>query len=295
MLGIRTILFLLLSLLLMLLDHNTPYLSKVRAVLSDVVSPLQYVVNWPVDVVDWVSTSVTTHSRLLEENTSLRAEQVLLNARMEKLLSLQHENHQLRALLDSTPQTKTARMLVAQVLAVDSATYLQQIVINRGSSNQVFVGQPVIDASGVVGQVVSVSNLTSRVMLLTDSQSSIPVQDTRNTLRGIVNGDGLYDGLRLVHVPMTTDVKVGDNLISSGLGLRYPMGYPVGTITRVSHDSSQTFLTITVQPASRLVNNRLVLLVWPSEQKTIKSARQQLAVLQQLSSQRKQMTGSLNA
>lgn len=286
-LGLRTSLFLILSFGIMLFDHRTLYLVKVRSFLSDIVSPLQQVVNWPVDVIDWIDSSITTHQHLLAENASLRVQQVLLNARLEKYISLQKENNQLRSLLDSSPKINTSKIMVAQVLAVASAPFIKQAVINRGSNDGIFIGQAVIDATGVVGQVVKVSHFTSRVMLLTDLQSSIPVEDVRTNMRGILSGTTSFDQLQLLHIPNTADVKAGDQLVSSGLGLRYPIGYPVGVVSSVTRDPSEPFMTITVTPAAQLSKTRLVLLIWPQQQKVIDSARKQLKAIQALQAKQK--------
>jgi rod shape-determining protein MreC len=287
-------LFVGLSIAIMLFDAQTTYFVEVRSFLSDVVSPLQRVINWPVDVIDWIDTSVATRSMLTRENASLKAQQLLLSAQLEKLMALQKENDQLRALLETSPKIDSNKILVAQVLAVDVAPFLKQVVIDRGTNQGVFVGQAVIDATGVVGQVVQVSNFTSRIMLLTDTESSIPVEDTRNNLRGIVNGSGSYSELELVHMPATSDIQVGDKLVSSGLGLRYPVGYPVGVVTDVKHDPSQPFLHISVEPSGALSSTRLVLLIWPAEQKVITSAKQQLTTMEAIAKKRQASPRSLS-
>lgn len=281
-LGLRTSLLILLSVCIMMFDHRTLYLVKVRSFLSDLVSPLQHIVNWPVDIIDWVDGSVTTHQTLLAENASLHVQQVLLNARLEKLMSLQKENNQLRSLLASSPKINTHKIMVAQVLAVASAPFIKQLVLNQGSGNGVFVGQAVIDATGVIGQVVKVSHFTSRVMLLTDLQSSIPIENVRTNLRGILSGTTSYNQLQLLHMPNTADIQVGDQLVSSGLGLRYPIGYPVGTVSQVVRDPSEPFMDIMVTPAAQFSKTRLVLLLWPQEQKVIASARKQLQAIRDL-------------
>lgn len=286
--GLRTILLIFLAIAIMMFDYRTPYLVRVRAVLSDIVSPIQYVVNWPVDIINWISDGIATHQQLVQQNASLQAQQALLNARLQKLIALQKENAQMRDLLASTPQTNTNKTMVAQILAVDTAAYLRQEVIDRGRRDGVYEGQAVIDHSGIVGQVVYVSGLTSRVMLLTDVKSSIPVEDTRNNIRGIVSGTAAANSLALLNIPNTADIKVGDNLVSSGLGLRYPVGYPVGTVSHIVRDPSLSFMQITVSPAAKISQTRLVLLIWPQRQKILDSAKKQLEQMQKLSTQNKQ-------
>ncbi len=279
-LGLRTFLLVILAILLMVFDQHTRYFVKVRSVLSTVVSPLQYVVSAPIDLFAWVGMSVQTHNNLLQENASLQAEQMLLKARLQKLLALEKENNSLRALLQSSPRTGTARVLVAQVLAVDADPFMQQLILDRGSNKGVYVGQPVIDASGVMGQVTSVTPYLSRVMLLSDSRSAIPVESTRNGVRGVVVGRGLYNNMALTHIPATTDIKVGDQLVSSGLGLRYPIGYPVSVINNIQHEPGQPFMNVNVTPSAKLNLTRLVLLVWENQKVLLANARKQLMLIQ---------------
>src|SRR5262249_30056895 len=137
------------------------------------------------------------------------------------------ENAQLRELLKSTPQVE-GRVSVAQLLAVDLDPNLQQVIVDKGANQGIFIGQPVLDAFGVMGQVVHADPITSRVMLITDRKSAIPVQDARNSIRAIAMGMGGVGKLALINVPETSDIQVGDLFVCSGLDMRYPVGYPVG-------------------------------------------------------------------
>jgi rod shape-determining protein MreC len=287
-LGARTFFLVLLAVIIIISDHRTAALAKVRAVLSTAVVPLQYVVNAPVAAVDWMATSISSHKALVEENTSLQIQQILLKAQLQKLLTLEKENQQLRDLVKSFPTTSSTKMLIAQVLAVDSDPFLHQIVVDRGSEDNVYVGQPVLDVTGVMGQVVSVASSTSRIMLLSDSSSAIPIEVARNNVRGIAVGGGALGYLYLEHIPETTDIKVGDDLVSSGLGMRYPVGYPVGTVTKVTHASGEPFMNIEIQPAAYLERSRLVLLVWPVIGKTTHQVDEQVEQMQAEKKQLKQ-------
>jgi rod shape-determining protein MreC len=266
--------------LIMTFDYRTAYLVKVRSVLSTTVLPLQYIVDWPIEVVHWMITSVSTHRKLLNENAELQVQQVLLNAQLQKLLSIEKENSQLKGLLQSATKSNSTKVLVAQVLAVDSDPFMHQIVLDRGSSDGVYVGQPVLDTTGVMGQIISVASSTSRVMLLSDTRSAIPVEDSRSGLRGIVIGAGMLSELKLINVPQTGDVQEGDRLLSSGLGLRYPIGYPVGTISHVTRIPSQPFLDIEVHASAYLDRSRLVVLVWPEREQLVKEVDKQLKEMQ---------------
>jgi rod shape-determining protein MreC len=153
--------------------------------------------------------------------------------------------------------------LVAQLLAVATDPFVKQVVLDKGHKDKVFVGQPVLDAYGVMGQVIQVGPLTSRVLLISDSHSGVPVQVARNGVRAIAVGDAYTGKLRLMNVQHTVDIRPGDVLITSGLGQNYPEGYPVGQVTHVSKDPGLQFVTIAVEPAAHLDRSRGVLLVWP--------------------------------
>lgn len=272
------------SLLLIWVDTSSQWLRVPRHVLSVIASPLQYTVNAPIQFFSWLDSSVKTHNQLLQQNASLRAKQILLNAKLQHLLSLEQENNQLRALLQSSPKLNKQRVLVTRVLAVNSSELHHQILIQKGSRSGVYVGQPVLDARGVMGQVVNVSPYIATVMLLSDSSSQIPVEIERNGLQAVVAGDGNEVRLLLLHVPDNADIKVGDNLLSSGLGLHYPAGYPVGTVSQIHHNVGDAFLAIEVKPSAYLRRANLVLLVWHQQQKATQQAKVVLKQLQHKSS-----------
>ncbi len=220
--------------------------------------------HWPLQLLGWLDSSITSHESLLQENTNLRAEQILLRAQVQQLISLEKENKQLRALLQSSPRAQ-GKVVAAQLLAVDTDPFSQEVILDRGSRVGVFVGQPVLDANGVMGQIIKVGPLTSLVLLLTDTRSAIPVQVSSNGTRAIAKGTGAVDSLELLNIPKTTQIKSGDLLVTSGLGQRFPEGYPVGTVKSVISRPGNHFADITVTPAAHLNRSRLVLLVWPDE------------------------------
>ncbi len=252
------------SILLMVLDHREAYFVEIRSALTVIVSPVQFAVHWPLQLVGWIDSSVTSHQSLLQENADLRAEQILLRAQVQQLISLEKENKQLRALLQSTPRVQ-GKVVAAQLLAVDTDPFNQEVILDGGSRAGFYVGQPVLDANGVMGQIIKVGPLTSLVLLLTDTRSAIPVQVSSNGIRAIAKGTGTADGLVLLNIPKTTEIKSGELLVSSGLGQRFPQGYPVGTVKNVISRPGDHFAEITVTPAAHLDRSRLVLLVWPDE------------------------------
>ena len=257
--------FIIISIATMYLDHRQGHLQLVRSTLSTLVYPIQAVVNLPVAMGRWASDSIVTRSRLIEENTRLREVHKLLNSRLQRFEVLEEENKRLRKLLGSTINFNE-RVMIAELLAVELEQYRKMIEINKGSRDGVFDGQPVVDAQGIIGQVIHVGPFSSNVLMITDPSHSIPVQVNRNGLRAIAVGTGQDDALLLEHLPTNSDIHVGDLLVSSGLGRRFPRGYPVGTVTSIELEPGAAFGTITVKPSGMLAQNREVLLVWPQVQ-----------------------------
>lgn len=260
-----------LSLVLIGFDRGQENLARLRTGLSIMVTPIQYLVDLPKQTFDSLQTNLTSRKTLLEENAALRTEQMLLKVEVQKLVALKKENAELRALLKSSP-TVEGNVLVAELLAVDIDPFSQKVLINKGGRDGIFVGQAVLDASGVVGQVVNVTPFSSHVLLLTDSRSAIPAEINRNGMRTIVIGTGDPNILQLLDVSKTTDIKEGDVLVTSGLGKGFPAGYPIGKVLQVNHHSGDSFARIYIQPMAQLNRSRLVLLVWPptsSEQKKL--------------------------
>jgi rod shape-determining protein MreC len=247
----------------MVLDHRTHRLSPVRNTLSAIVTPIQYLVDSPIKWVETGSTTFVSRQALLAENTRLRAQQLLLEAKLQKLIALQTENSQLRALLASLPHLGSTQVVIAQLLAVATEPLVSEVVLDKGQRQGVYEGQPVLDAKGIMGQIIQIGPLTSRVLLIDDLRSAIPVQDSRNNVRGIAIGHGKLASLGLTDIPATVDVKVGDMLVTSGLDGHYPAGYPVGVISRVRQDPADQFTAIDVTPTAQLDRNQYVLLIWP--------------------------------
>lgn len=254
-----------LSLLLMTLDHRWHHLESVRAALSLVASPLQYVLGAPSATGHWLGQLFASRQTLLEENATLKARALLQEGRLQKMAALEAENMRLRELLDSAFKI-SERVLVAELLEVDLEPFSQRIVINKGSRDEVFVGQSLLDASGVVGQVVHVAPFTSIAMLITDPSHALPVRVNRNGLRAIAVGTGSPSRLELLHLPVNADVEVGDLLITSGLGGRFPAGYPVATVEKIDRNPAEPFAAVYARPVAQLDQNREVLLVWTPPQ-----------------------------
>jgi rod shape-determining protein MreC len=259
---VRIVAFILASLIMMTVDHRQGHLEKVRSTLSVFVYPLQYVANLPLAVTNWVSEALTTRARLMEENARLRDEPLVLNSKIQKFQILEAENERLREMLQSSEKLDE-RVLIAELLAVDLQPFRHQIVINKGRREGVYDGQAIVDANGVMGQIVHVGPFSSTVLLLTDPAHAIPVQINRNGLRSIAVGTGQSHILQLEHLPNNVDIKEGDLVVSSGLGSRFPAGYPVGVVYNISRVAGEPFAKVTIIPSAQLEKNREVLLVWP--------------------------------
>jgi len=249
----------------MTVDHRQHHLDSLRAALSVAVYPLQWLVNLPGSTGQWFRESLSTRRDLQEENASLRTQQLVLNTQLQKLEALEAENMRLRALLDSSFQVGKRPMLIAELLSVDMDPYRHQIEINKGNLDRLYEGQPLLDSQGIMGQLIHVGPFTATAMLITDPSHAIPVQINRTGLRTIALGTGSIDRLDLPHIPTNADVRAGDLLVSSGLGGRFPPGYPVAEVVSVEQDPGNTFSTVEARPRANLDRSREVLLVWPPD------------------------------
>lgn len=261
---LRAFFFILISIILMVTDFHTAFLKRFRYSASLFISPIQYVVSAPIDWASDLFNALSTQKNLLLENTALKVQNTLLNAELQKQVAIESENKLLKALLQSSSKAG-GHVSVAQILSISLDPSVPQFVINKGKEDGLFLGQAVLDESGVVGQVVEVDPLTSHVMLVTNPKSAIPVQVTRNGIRSILVGNGANDFLRLLYVTTTTDIQPGDQLITSGLAGKFPYGYAAGTVVSVQNVANDRFSEVDVKPAALLDQNRLVLLVWPPE------------------------------
>ncbi len=252
---------------LMVVDHRESHLERVRQVLSVAVHPIRVLVDLPVAAWESASHSLTARRELLEENERLRREQLNANFQLQRLATLETENARLRELLDS-PAALDHRVLVAEILAVDLDPYRQRFNLNRGLANGVFVGQALLDANGVVGQIVEVGPFTAEAMAITDADHALPVRVNRNGLRTVAIGTGDNNRLRLPYLTNSADVEVGDLLVSSGLGGVFPLGYPVAHVLEVRLRPGQSFADVIAEPVSALDRDREVLLVWDTATET---------------------------
>ncbi|MDC0611778.1 rod shape-determining protein MreC [Vibrio sp.] len=249
---------------LMLADSRLNAFSDVRYLLNSLIAPIQYAADLPRSMFDGFYERFQSHKTLLSSNQQLKHEVLSLKSDLILLKQYKEENERLRKLLGSS-FVRDERKMVTEVMAVDTSPYTHQVVIDKGHIDGVYEGQPVINENGIVGQVTFVAAHNSRVLLLIDSNSAIPVQNLRNDIRVIASGNGQMDKIQLEHVPSSTDVKVGDMLVSSGLGGVYPEGYPVGRVSKVDKDTRREFAVIYADPVVDFDRLRYLLLVWPNQ------------------------------
>lgn len=258
----RLVVFVSASLIMMTVDHRQNYLENVRTALSSALYPVYYVINLPVTAGGWMQENFTTRIALMQENTRLHQQATQIKSHLQKMAALEAENERLRKLLDAAPKV-SERILAAELLAVDIDPYARKIVIDKGGRDGVYEGQPVVDADGVMGQVIRVNPLYSTAMLITDTGHSLPVMVNRTGYRTIAAGTGASGQLELQHVASHIDIKPGDLLVTSGLDGRFPPNYPVAKVILAKQEAGQFFLKVKAEPTAHLEHNREVLLVWP--------------------------------
>ncbi|HCA75979.1 MAG TPA: rod shape-determining protein MreC [Alteromonas sp.] len=261
-LNIRLALALAMSVMLIVLDFKLDAFSTTRVFLNSLVSPVQYLANLPGQLLNASAQRLTSQQALIEENEQLTNRLLLQNEKLQRFEALEQENKELRRLLDA-PVRQNMRKMVAELMAVDNTPYSQQIVINKGAIDGVYLGQSILDERGIVGQVMEVGTTNSRVLLISDVTHSIPVRSIRNNGRFIASGSGAIDELYLTHVAHSADIREGDVLVSSGLGEVFPEGYPVAEVIQVIRDESRPFAQVTIAPQARLNRLKYLLLLWP--------------------------------
>jgi len=257
---LRLIVYLALAIALMVLDHRGNYLEMLRRTGSALVEPIYRVAALPADIARATRTAVATQDQLASENRELREKLLLAQARLNRLDTLVAQNARLKDLLDAQKNLGLS-VQFARLIDVDLDPFRHRIVLGIGGNQGIEVGQPVIDAHGIMGQVIEVLPNSAIAMLITDPTHAIPVVVERSGVRTIAYGSGAIDRLELPNIPFSADVKVGDKLLTSGLGGRFPAGFPVGEISAIAPDSSGMFAAAVARPAAALDRSGEVLLL----------------------------------
>jgi rod shape-determining protein MreC len=259
---IRLVLAVGVSAALMIADHKGHHLERIRGALTVALYPLQALASIPSAIGSGVAEFFASKDALEERNTQLREEHALLLARLQQFQAIEEENNRLRKMLGSATRV-AERALAAELIEVSPEPYTRKILIARGKRDGAYLGQAVIDAHGIVGQVTQVTASQSRVTLLTDPGHAIPALVNRNGLRALVFGTGDPDTLKVPYLTAAADVREGDLLVSSGMGGTFPAGYPVATVTKIANDPNESFLEIAARPVAQLNHSKQVLLIWP--------------------------------
>ncbi len=263
-LALRLLLAVLAALLLLFLDQRGPRLVPLRGALLTALHPVQQAIDLPFRAWAWGADNLRERAALRAETAALRDQNLRLRLRVQTIDALQAENHRLQALLDSLARTRQPlRALIASTVKVGLDPYIGQIEIDKGSLQGVFTGQPVLDADGVVGQVLHVAAQTSQVLLITDARHAVPVKSIRNGVRAIAVGRGPIGALELPYLPNHVDLEVGDALVTSGLDDVFPPDLPVAVVSSVNRIGEGEFAEVQATPRGRLDGIQEVLLVWP--------------------------------
>ncbi|HEY0211733.1 rod shape-determining protein MreC [Acerihabitans sp.] len=263
-LQLRLFLAVMVAIAIIIADSRLGTFVQIRTYMDTAVSPFYFLANGPRKMLDNVSETLASRGQLEQENHTLRQELLLRNSEQLLLGQFRQENARLRELLGS-PLRQDEQKMVAQVISTSTDPYSDQVVIDKGLDSGVYVGQPVISDKGVVGQVVAAGKMTSRVLLICDASHALPIQVLRNDIRVIVAGNGCTEDLQLEHLPGNTDIRVGDVLVTSGLGGRFPEGYPVGVVSSVKVDTQRAYTVIQARPTAQLQRLRYLLLLWGAD------------------------------
>ncbi len=274
-LQIRLVLAVLAAIAIIITDSHVSSFRSIRDYLDTSVSPFYFMADGPRRLLDSTANVITSRQTLEQENQALQNELRLKNSQLLLLGQYRQENVRLRELLGS-PLRQDEHKMVTQVISEATDPYSHQVVIDKGSRSGVYEGQPVISDRGVVGQVIAVAQFSSRVLLICDGSHALPVQVLRNDLRAIATGNGCTENLQLEHLTGNADVKVGDVLVTSGLGGRFPEGYPVGVVASVKPDTQRATTVIEVRPAADLQRLRYLLLLWNNESKSTAASPQEV-------------------
>ncbi len=259
-----------------MIDNREGALKNYRTTLATLVYPVEFIVSLPFQIKDWVSNFFISKETLSNENDKLKEELLLIKTRLQQYEIIEAENHRLRSLLESSFRLKN-KVLIAELVAVQLDSFRKKIVINKGENDEGYLGQPILDATGIIGQITQINPFSSTVLLITDPNHALPVQINRNGLRAIAVGSGENNSLLLQHLPrpLITDSNLpnnahileGDLVVTSGLGRRFPRDYPVGEIGAIIQEPGESSATVIIKPFAEFNQIREVLMVWPNEYK----------------------------
>ena len=259
-LNTKFIFLVILSFVMLINDQKSNYLAIFRNSIAIAVYPLQSLVAMPSNLFVWINKNFSSREALTLENKILLNSQNINNTTLQRYQSLEQENSRLREILNAATRLEY-KVEIARIISANINPYRHTIIINKGDKNGIHAGQVIVDADGVMGQILYTNFLTSEAILISDADHALPVQINRNGLRTIVLGNGSYTNLNAPYIPNNADIKIGDLLVTSGLGGKFPAGYPVGTINSIVRNPSEQFSNVTVKPIALLNQAQEVMLI----------------------------------
>jgi rod shape-determining protein MreC len=277
-LGLRLLLLAGLGILLLVIDHRDNHLDTVRKAIGATVYPLRVMVDAPVSLWRWTQETTASRNQLQIENSRLNIERLLTKARLQRYSALEAENARLRAMLEARTQVRD-QVRVAEIMSASSNPFRHVLVVDKGTRDGVYNGQTLVDANGVVGQIIEAGILSSQSILISDPDHALPVEVNRNGLRTIAVGTGDYEQLDLPFLPNNADIRQGDLLVTSGLGGAFPAGYPVAIIDSITRIPQEPFAVVTAKPAAALNQIREVMLIWSSVETATDTANDEAAIV----------------
>jgi len=260
----RLMMYILLAIVLMSMDQRGHYVPRMRSTMEVAFEPVFYVVGWPARALRSLAQQSSERQELITQNRQLNKQLLDTAASVQTQAALREENQRLRHLLEAT-RGRAYTFKFAEMIRVDLDPFSHKVWIDRGALEGVYAGQAVIDGLGIVGQVENVLRHSSSVRLISDPDHALPVQINRTGLRTVAFGSGETSHLLMPNVPLQADISPGDMVVTSGLGDRFPPGFPVGEVEQVQRDGGETFARVYVRPFAALDRGREVLLIEPQQ------------------------------
>ena len=261
-LNTKLIIFVVLSFILLINDQRNNYLSIHRNSIAIAIYPLQSAVEIPSRLTDWFDLRIKSKEILIQENQNLLSQQKINSSILQRYESLEQENERLKQILNAASNLDN-KVEITRIISVNVNPYRHTIVIDKGERDGVYEGQILLGADGVIGQILHTNFLTSEAILISDSDHALPVEINRNGLRTIVLGNGSYTKLDVPYIPNNADIEIGDLLVTSGLGGKFPSGYPVAKVDFIESDLSEQFYKVSAKPIAYLNQVRELMLLKP--------------------------------
>ena len=246
----------------MYVDHHYPHLNKVRYYLGSFTYYIHYVPHTFIEGWESIYRNFLHRQLLEEENTSLKQQNIWLSAQIQKFSGLLSENKRLKTLFLAADKQTGKLAMVAKLIGTNYTPFKQHILLDKGTKHQVYIGQPILDSKGILGQIISVTPFNATGILISDPSHSMMVQIGDLSIRGLLVGTGNPKLLKIEYIPLDVNIKVGDVITTSGLDHHYPPDYPIGHVAKIDSDPNDTFADISITPLANLNYGREVLLIW---------------------------------